>query len=335
MHGSRLAARSLLLPAVVILLALSIFPLLFSLALSFGDWSLGRGAAYEWRGLDNYVALFADSRFRLAATNTVIYVAVSVTLQYVLGLGLAWLLWLRPPGGRLFQVLFILPMMLAPVAVGYMWRLMFQSRIGAVNYFLGLLGNDPVLLLSSRRTAMAVITLTEIWQWTPFIFLFLYAALLNVPRNPVEAALVDGASGWQVFRHIVFPMLVPVSIAVIMLRTVEALKILDTVFVITQGGPGNSTESITLYAYNAGLQYFNLGFASSIAFTLLVAVVAIAIVGIGAVLLGATARMMSEAVRWIEIASYALITALGAWLLWAYGLVLISGMLPYNWLWRV
>lgn len=277
MYRSRLAARSLLLPAVLILLGLSIFPLVFSLALSFGDWPLGRGAVYEWRGLSNYVAMFGDSRFRTAATNTGVYVAVSVAMQYVLGVGLAWLLWLKPPGGRVFQVLFILPMMLAPVAVGYMWRLMFQSRIGAVNHFLGLLGIDPVLWLSNRHTAMLVILLTEIWQWTPFVFLFIYAALLNVPRDRVEAGLVDGATGWQVFRHIVFPMLLPVSIAVIMLRTVEALKILDTVFVITQGGPGNSTESLTLYAYNVGLQYFNLGFASAIAFTLLVAVVAAAI----------------------------------------------------------
>jgi multiple sugar transport system permease protein len=277
MQRSRLAARGLLLPAVVILLGLSIFPLLFSLALSFGDWSLGRGVAYEWRGLQNFTLLFGDRRFRMAATNTVIYVLISVSIQYALGLGLAWLLWLRPPGGRFFRVLFILPMMLAPVAVGYMWRLMFQSRIGAINHFLGLLGLDPVRWLSNRWNAMFVITVTEIWQWTPFMFLFLYAALLNLPRSPVEAALVDGGSGWQVFRHIVFPMLLPVSIAVIMLRMVEALKILDTVFVITQGGPGNTTESLTLYAYNAGLQYFNLGFASAIAFTLLVGVLVVAI----------------------------------------------------------
>ena len=277
MRGTKVARRSLLLPAVLILLALSIFPLLFSLALSFGDWSLGRGAPFEWQGLDNYARLFADGRYRNAAFNTAIYVVVGVTAQYVLGLGLAWLLYLRPPGGRVFQVMFILPMMLAPVAVGYMWRLMFQSRIGAVNYFLGLLGMDPVLWLSSRWTAMAVIMLTETWQWTPFVFLFLYAALLNIPRSPIEAALVDGASGWQVFRHIVLPMLMPISIAVVMLRAVESLKILDTVYVISHGGPGNTTESLTFYAYNAGLQYFNLGYASAIAYTLLIAVVAVAI----------------------------------------------------------
>ena len=277
MRRSKLAGRSLLLPAVLILLSLSLFPLLFSLALSFGDWGLGRGFAYDWRGLDNFARLLQDGRFRNAATNSGIYVVVSVAAQYVIGLGLAWLLWLKPPGGRLFQVLFILPMMLAPVAVGYMWRLMFQSRIGAINHFLGLVGIDPVLWLSSRRTAMTVIILTETWQWTPFVFLFLYAAMLNIPRDPIEAALVDGASGWQVFRHIMLPMLTPISIAVVMLRSVEALKILDTVYVISHGGPGNTTESLTFYAYNQGLQYFNLGYASAIAFSLLIVVVAIAI----------------------------------------------------------
>ncbi|TVR37732.1 MAG: sugar ABC transporter permease [Nitriliruptor sp.] len=277
MRRSKLAGRSLLLPAVLILLSLSLFPLLFSLVLSFGDWGLGRGFAYDWRGLDNFARLLQDGRYRNAATNSGIYVVVSVSAQYVIGLGLAWLLWLKPPGGRLFQVLFILPMMLAPVAVGYMWRLMFQSRIGAINHFLGLVGIDPVLWMSSRRAAMTVIILTETWQWTPFVFLFLYAAMLNIPRDPIEAALVDGASGWQVFRHIMLPMLTPISIAVVMLRSVEALKILDTVYVITHGGPGNTTESLTFYAYNQGLQYFNLGYASAIAFSLLIVVVAIAI----------------------------------------------------------
>lgn len=277
MGSSKLAGRSLLLPAVLLLLALSLFPLLFSLALSFGDWSLGRGVAYDWRGLANYSRLLGDSRYQTAALNTAVYVVVAVTAQYTIGLALAWLLYLKPPGGRVFQVLFILPMMLAPVAVGYMWRLMFQSRIGAINYFLGALGIEPVSWLTSRRTAMLVIILAETWQWTPFVFLFLYAALLNIPQQPIEAALVDGASALQVLRHIVLPMLTPISIAVVMLRVVESLKILDTVYVISHGGPGNTTESLTFYAYNTGLRYFDLGYASAIAFTLLVVVVALAV----------------------------------------------------------
>lgn len=277
MKSTPLARRSLLLPAVLILLGLSIFPLLFSLALSFGDWALGRDIPYEFEGVSNYAALFADSRYRTAMFNTVLYVVITVAVQYFLGLALAWGLYLRPPGGKLFRVLFILPMMLAPVAVGYMWRLMFQSRIGAINFFLGALGIDPVSWMASRWTAMSVVMLTEIWQWTPFMFLFLYAGLLNVPDSPIEAALVDGANRLQVLRHVVMPMLMPISIALIMLRSVEALKILDTVYVITHGGPGNTTESVTFYAYNVGLQYFNLGYAAAIAYTLLVIVVAIAV----------------------------------------------------------
>ncbi len=277
MQKTALTRRTLLLPAVVILLGLSIFPLLFSLALSFGDWGLGRGVPYEWRGLSNYAALLADGRYRNAAFNTVLYVVITVSVQYILGLALAWGLFLRPPGGRIFRVFFIFPMMLAPVAVGYMWRLMFQSRIGAANFFLAALGFEPVRWLSARWFAMSVVMMAEIWQWTPFMFLFLYAALMNVPTSPIDAALVDGASGFQVFRHIVLPMLMPISIAVIMLRAVEAVKILDTVYVITHGGPGNTTESLTMYGYNVGLQYFNLGYAAAIAYTLLLVVVAIAV----------------------------------------------------------
>jgi multiple sugar transport system permease protein len=164
-------------------------------------------------------------------------------------------------------------MMLTPVAVGYMWRLMFQSRIGAVNHFLGALGVDPGGWLTDRWTAMSVIIVAEVWQWTPFMFVFLYAALVNLPRDPMEAALVDGASTRQTFRRVILPMLAPISIALLMLRSVEALKIMDTVYIITHGGPGNDTESLPLYAYNAGLQYFNLGYSAAIAVTLLVVVI--------------------------------------------------------------
>jgi multiple sugar transport system permease protein len=277
MPGSALARRGLLLPAVVFLLLMSLFPLIFSLGLAFGDWDMGRGVGYEWQGIANFERLIGDSRYRTAAVNTVIYVTLSVALQYAIGLALAWGLYRRPPGHQVMRVLFILPMMLTPVAVGYMWRLMFQSRIGAVNYFLDVFGIEPIGWLTQRWSAMSVIVVAEVWQWTPFMFLFLYAGLLNLPRDPMEAALVDGAGPWQVFRHVVLPMLVPISVAVLLLRAVEALKILDTVYVITHGGPGNSTESLTLYAYNAGFQYFNLGYSSAIAFTLLVAVIVIAL----------------------------------------------------------
>lgn len=277
-RSTALARRSLLLPAVLFILALSLFPLVFSLVLSFGQWALGDAdGAFTWRGLANYQQLAVDGRYHTALLNTIIYVLIGVSAQFVLGMGLAWLLYHRPPGHRFFQVTFLLPMMLAPVAVGYMWRLIFQQRIGVANVLVEAVGLDAIPWLSQTATAMAAVLIAETWQWTPFVFLFLYAALLNVPTDPIEAARVDGASGWQIFRHVVFPMIRPMVIAVLILRGVESMKIMDTVYVMTRGGPGNSTESLTLYAYRIAMRFFDTGYASAVAFTLLVLVVATAV----------------------------------------------------------
>ncbi len=276
--STKLARRSLLLPAVLFILILSLFPLLFSLALSFGQWALGDpDGAFTWRGLTNYQTLFADGRYHTALGNTLLYVIVGVSVQFGLGMGLAWLLYHRPPGHRFFQVTFLLPMMLAPVAVGYMWRLMFQERIGVANALLDAVGIGGIPWLSRTSTAMATVIVAETWQWTPFVFLFLYAALLNVPTDPIEAARVDGAGAWQIFRHIVFPMIRPMVFAVLILRGVESMKIMDTVYVMTRGGPGNSTESLTLYAYRIAMRFFETGYASAVAFTLLILVIAVVV----------------------------------------------------------
>jgi multiple sugar transport system permease protein len=200
-----------------------------------------------------------------------------VALQFGIGLALAWMLYLRPPGHGFYRVLFLMPMMLTPVAVGYMWRLIFEHRIGAINFFLRTFGLEPIPWLTERATALLAIVIVETWQWTPFVFVFIYAALENLPRDVIDAAIVDGASRWQTFRHVVFPLLRPIAIAILLLRMVESLKIMDTVYVMTGGGPGNSTESLTLYAYRAGLQFFDLGSAAAIALTLLVGVLILAL----------------------------------------------------------
>ena len=276
--GTKTARRSLLLPAVLFILLLSLFPLLFSVALSFGQWDIeGTDGAYTWRGLSNYALLFGDGRYHTALLNTIVYVVVGVSAQFVLGMGVAWLLYHRPPGHRFFQVTFLLPMMLAPVAVGYMWRLMFQQRIGVANDLLEMLGIDSIAWLSQTHTAMAAVLVAETWQWTPFVFLFLYAALLNVPTEPIEAAHVDGANRWQILKSVIFPMIRPMVIAVVILRGVESMKIMDTVYVMTRGGPGNSTESLTLYAYRIAMRFFETGYASAVAFTLLLVVLVVAI----------------------------------------------------------
>lgn len=277
MDSTKAVRRLFLLPAVLLILALSIFPLIFSLALSFGSWDAQVGAAYQWEGLANYARLVRDSRYLTSFVNTGLYVGASVSLQFALGLGLAWLLYQQPPGRRFFQIAFLLPMMLAPVAVGYMWKLLFQTRIGPINFALSGLGFELITWLSQRSTALVALIVVETWQWTPFIFLFLYAAFRSLPRDPIEAALVDGAGPWQVFRHIMLPMIRPIAIAVVLLRAVETWKIIDTVFVMTGGGPGDSTQSLTLYAYRVGLRFFDLGYASAIAYTILIGVVVLAL----------------------------------------------------------
>lgn len=269
--------RLLLLPTVLLLLVFSIFPLVASVALGFGSWDIGMDNPYSFRGLENFARLVGDSRYFTSLVNTLVYAVGSVALQFGIGLALAWMLYLRPPGHGFYRVLFLMPMMLTPVAVGYMWRLIFEHRIGAINFFLRTFGLEPIPWLTERATALLAIVIVETWQWTPFVFVFMYAALENLPRDVIDAAIVDGASRWQTFRHVVFPLLRPIAIAILLLRMVESLKIMDTVYVMTGGGPGNSTESLTLYAYRAGLQFFDLGSAAAIALTLLVGVLILAL----------------------------------------------------------
>lgn len=268
--GGPLVRRSFLLPSVLLLLTLSIFPLVFSLALSVGSWVIGREEPYQFLGATNFTRLFTDARYLDSLINTLIYAGGSVVLQFGLGLGLAWLLFLKPPGSRIYRLLFLMPMMLTPVAVAYMWRLMFEQRIGVINYALDLVGIEPISWLTQRATALTAVVAVETWQWTPFIFVFLYAAMENLPQEVSDAARVDGANRWQILRHVITPMIAPIAIAIVLLRAVEALKVMDSVYVMTGGGPGNSTESVTLYAYRAGLQFFDLGYAAAMALTLFI-----------------------------------------------------------------
>jgi multiple sugar transport system permease protein len=275
--GQKSGRRLLLLPTVLLLLVFSIFPLVASVALGFGSWDIGMENPYSFRGLANFARLVGDSRYFTSLVNTLVYAGGSVALQFGIGLALAWMLYQRPPGHSFYRVLFLMPMMLTPVAVAYMWRLIFEHRIGAINFFLSTFGLEPIPWLTERATALLAIVVVETWQWTPFVFVFMYAALENLPRDVIDAAVVDGASRWQTFRHVVFPLLRPIAIAILLLRMVESLKIMDTVYVMTGGGPGNSTESLTLYAYRAGLQFFDLGSAAAIALTLLVGVLILAL----------------------------------------------------------
>jgi len=272
------AGRTFLAPALIILLALTIFPFLFSLSLTFGKVSFLGGLKIHFSGLRNWIRLFSDERFWNALRNTVLIVAIAVPGEYILGLGLSLLLNQKIKGNTFFRVLFLMPMMLTPIAVGYMWRMMFNSLRGPINHILPLLGLPAVEWLTNSRIVIYSIILTDIWHWTPFMLLILFAGLKTIPSELTEAARVDGASGWQIFSQIMFPLLAPASIAAILLRTIETLKIMDKIYILTAGGPGLSSETLTLFGYSLGLRAFDLAYGSTIAFSLFIVVLIISIV---------------------------------------------------------
>jgi multiple sugar transport system permease protein len=268
------ASIAFLTPTVVLILSLSIFPLLFSLVLAFMSWDLSRlEGGIRFIGLKNFATLVADTRFWNTARVTVLFVLGSVGLQYVLGLGLATLLNQEIRFRRFFRVTFLIPMMLTPAAVGYVGRMLFNESMGPINDIIQHLGGPVVPWISNPRMALPSLILLDTWEWVPFMTIVLLAGLQSLPPEVFECARVDGANEWDIFRHITLPMLAPVSITVILIRALEAFKLFDIVMVMTGGGPGTATETVTMYAYTVGMKNGNLGYASAIAYSLLIMVI--------------------------------------------------------------
>jgi multiple sugar transport system permease protein len=258
-------------PAAILILVLSIFPLLFSLVLTFVSWDLSRlEGGIRFNGLNNFITLGKDARFWHTARVTLTFVVGAVALQYLVGLGIAILLNQEVRFRRFFRVVFLIPMMLTPAAVGYLGRMLFNEGIGPINDIIKHLGLPAVRWLTSTRIALPTLILVDSWEWIPFMMIVLLAGLQALPPEVFESARVDGASSWQTFLHVTFPMLLPVSITVIVIRALEAFKLFDIVMVMTGGGPGTSTETVTMYAYQVAMKNGNLGYASAIAYALLI-----------------------------------------------------------------
>ena len=270
----RAASNAFLMPTVLLILALSIFPLIFSLTLSFMSWDLSRlQGGVRFIGLQNFATLVADTRFWNTARVTVFFVLGSVGLQYILGLGLALLLNQEIHFRRFFRVTFLVPMMLTPAAVGYVGRMLFNESMGPINDIIHHLGGPVIPWVSNSKMALPSLILLDTWEWVPFMTIVLLAGLQSLPPEVFECARVDGANDWDIFRRITLPMLAPVSITVVLIRALEAFKLFDIVNVMTGGGPGTATETVTMYAYIVGLKNGNLGYASAIAYSLLIMVI--------------------------------------------------------------
>jgi multiple sugar transport system permease protein len=261
-------------PAVLLVLAVTLFPLVYSLSISFQQVRLVPPSPPRFVGLANYTTLLSQARFWQVLGNTAFLAVVSVAIQYVVGFALALALFAKVPGERLFRIGFLMPMLMAPVAVALIWRMLFHSTLGPINDFFTALGLPNLPFLTDSTWARAALIIVEVWQWTPFVVLLMLAGLQSLPQDIYEAARLEDASGWTQFWTITFPLLLPLSVAVVFIRLIEAMKIVDTVFVLTGGGPGISTETLTLYAYQEGLKKFNLGYTSALSFAFLVIVVA-------------------------------------------------------------
>ena len=265
------------LPGILWVLAFTIYPLIRSLTLSFTNARMGRTGQFV--GLQNYIRAVGDYRFQNSVAVTVFFVICSVVLTVGIGLGLA-LLFNRPMRGqRVFRSLFTMPMFTAPIALGYLGLTIFHEDVGAVNTILRALGVADLPRWGSEIwTARAAIVLVDVWQWTPFCFLVLLAGLSALPEEVYEAAVLDTSSGWDIFRFVTLPLLTPVLFTVIMLRLVEAFKMLDIPFSLTNGGPGAATQTMSFYIYLTGLRNFNQGYASAMAYFLLIAMMIIAMI---------------------------------------------------------
>jgi multiple sugar transport system permease protein len=258
-----------LLPGLLVLLAILIFPIGFTVRLSLSSWD-SFYPALDFIGIDNYVRLFTDdARFWEAFSRLSLLSVSTVFLQYVIGFGLALIVWKEIAFQRFFRVLFLIPMMTTPVIMTVIWRTFFHESLGPVNDILSHFNIAP-LWLSSETLSKFTVMIVEVWQWTPFMFLLLLAGLLSLPKEPFLAASIDGAGPIRTFVYVTFPLMAPISIGAIIIRLIEASKIMDTVYVLTSGGPGTATETSSFYIFIKGLREFQFGYSAALSLTYLI-----------------------------------------------------------------
>ncbi|MDN4521753.1 MULTISPECIES: carbohydrate ABC transporter permease [Mycolicibacterium] len=252
------------------------FPLGYAAYLSVTDYKLTDRGAPNLVGADNYVAAFSDGAFWGAFGTTALYVLVAVGLELVIGLAIALALQKQRWAKDLTRSMLLAPMFITPIAVGLTFRFLLNDQLGAIPAMLDAIGIEYDFFGPGR--ALFTLAFIDVWQWTPFMVLLLLAGLESIPKEPLDAARLDGASGLYVLRRITLPLLAPVLVVAILLRCLDAMKVFEYVFATTRGGPGTETETLQYFIYQTGIQFFRLGSASSMAFIVLVVVLAVIVI---------------------------------------------------------
>jgi multiple sugar transport system permease protein len=261
-------------PAMIVVLAVIIFPWAFTIWMSLHEWKIGAPPTFV--GLANYLRLPGDARFVESVWHTLVYTALSVALPVLLGTFAAVVFNARFPMRGFLRGLFILPMMATPVAIALVWTMMFHPQLGVLNYLLSLVNLPPQLWVFHPATVIPSLVLVETWQWTPLVMLIVLGGLAAIPAEPYESALIDGATAWQIFRYISLPLVAPFLFIAAMIRMIDAVKSFDIIFAITQGGPGTASETINLYLYSVAFVYYDVGYASAIVIVFFALIVALA-----------------------------------------------------------
>jgi multiple sugar transport system permease protein len=254
-----------ILPSLIFVLAMMVFPIGYTVWLSFNEWNGSATKSPQGVGLSNYTNLLsADPRFWDSVLRTFLFSIGAVVAELLLGLGIALLLQGKFFGQNFIKTLILLPMVATPVAIGMAWLLMFEPTIGLLNSILRDWGIPPQPWLGSEQQALWSLVMVDVWQWTPMMALIILAGITVLPEEPYEAARVDGANPWQRFIFLTLPLLMPTIVVAVLLRSIDALKTFDIIYTMTRGGPGYATETINTYAYVQSFEYFNLGQASSL-----------------------------------------------------------------------
>ncbi|HOJ87577.1 MAG TPA: sugar ABC transporter permease [Pseudothermotoga sp.] len=260
----------MVLPAIVLFLVMTVYPFAYMIYNSFTNLDLSKSGTGQFVGLRNYTDIVRDQLALSSIEFTALMVLIAVPVEMILGLALSYLI-RGLFAEKALRSLFLIPMMVPAAVGGFGWKMLFNFIFGPINYFLNLIGLQSIEWFGKINTARTAVMIVEIWQWTPFVFLILYAALQALPKDILDAGKVDGADGWRLFLHIELPLLRPILYVTLLLRIIDVLRTFDSVYMTTYGGPGSATSTWSFYAYKVTVSYgWNIGYGSALCVILVI-----------------------------------------------------------------
>ena len=273
---TRRDAAIFLAPGLLVMLTITLYPFLYALLLSFHDWNLATFHGTRFVGLKNYIDFFVNPDVWHALRVTAVYVAGCVGIEFLLGIGIAFLFDTGFRGEALARNLLLLPMVMSSVVVGLIWRWMLNAELGVLNHFVEALGLPAQAWLTRPDLALASVIVADVWQWTPLVFLVCLAGLKAVPSDTLESAKLDGASWWQTQWYVALPAIKPIILTVILIRAIDCLRFVDKIFVMTYGGPAGTTSVLGFHIYLKGFKYFQMGATAAYALIYMAIIIVLA-----------------------------------------------------------